>query len=92
MTWNHDFTEAPRDGTQILVATTRDNGRLFLTSWLEPNRFSKSGRWDGFPADAKTLLAWSAVLAHPNVEAGHLLTAIQTGELSVVAHAEGSRQ
>lgn len=65
MDWNFDFDAAPRDGRQILVATTGDARKLFLTKWLEPNNYVPTGRWDGFPPSSKTLLAWQDVPDHP---------------------------
>lgn len=62
--WSFDMTAAPR-GRQILVRTTK--GETVLTSWLQPNRFTPSGRFDGFPENAKTLLAWCEVPAFSDI-------------------------
>lgn len=62
--WNHDLSEAPRDGSHVLMATT--DGKRYLTRWLEPTKFTPKGRFDGFPENAKTLLAWASVPEHPN--------------------------
>jgi hypothetical protein len=64
--WNFDLSSAPRDGRHVLMATT--NGKRFLTRWIEPNKFTPNGRWDGFPENAKTLLAWCGVPDHPDHE------------------------
>lgn len=60
MSWSSDFSKAPHD-RQILVRTTGDKGRTFLTHWLKPNQWTPKGRFDGFPENAKTLLAWCEV-------------------------------
>lgn len=62
MAWSSDFSKAPHD-RQILIRTTGDKGRTFLTHWLQPNKWTPEGRFDGFPANAKTLLAWCEVPA-----------------------------
>lgn len=61
--WNHNLSEAPRDGSHVLMATT--DGKRYLTRWLAPTKFTPSGRFDGFSENAKTLLAWCSVPEHP---------------------------
>ncbi|WPE22462.1 hypothetical protein [Shinella zoogloeoides] len=64
MTWNFDLTKAPRDGIRILMADT--HGDMWITKWLEPNKRRPAGRFDMFPENAKTILAWQHLPVHPH--------------------------
>lgn len=66
MNWNFDMSAAPRDGSQILVATNADGQKLFITKWLPPNNYTPNGRFDGFSMDSESLLAWSLLPSHPH--------------------------
>lgn len=63
-TWNFDLTKAPRDGIRILMADT--HGDMWITKWLEPNKRRPAGRFDMFPENAKTILAWQHLPVHPH--------------------------
>lgn len=64
MTWHFSMAEAPRDGSRIIIADT--HGGMFFTKWLEPNKHRPAGRFDAFPENAKTLLAWRHGPVHPH--------------------------
>jgi len=65
--WNFDIASAPRD-RQILMRTTRDGDKVFVTNWLEPTKHCPSGRFNGFPENAKSLLAWCDIPAFENTQ------------------------
>ncbi|MFP5078276.1 hypothetical protein ACLE20_13290 [Rhizobium sp. YIM 134829] len=73
MIWNLDIAAAPRDGRQILVATSdrRDEEHFFLTRWIKPTKRAPAGRFNGFSENSKVLLAWCELPLHPH----HMLPA-----------------
>ena len=64
MTWNLNLSEAPRDGTRFLMATAK--GETLITKWLQPTKHTPDGRFDGFPENANSLLAWCELPLHPH--------------------------
>ena len=62
--WNLDLTTAPRDGSQILMATSK--GERVITKWLQPTKHTPSGRFDGFPENANSPMAWCELPLHPH--------------------------
>ncbi len=65
MSWNFDISAAPRD-RQILMRTSRDGDKVFVTNWLEPTKHCPNGRFNGFSENAKSLLAWCEIPAFEN--------------------------
>ncbi len=60
MNWSLDISSAPRD-RQILMRTTRDGDKVFITNWIEPTKHCPNGRFNGFSENAKSLLAWCEI-------------------------------
>lgn len=92
--WNFDISAAPRD-RQILMRTTRDGDKVFVTNWLEPTKHCPNGRFNGFSENAKTLPAWCEIPAFdnpPETVAGETGMVLGTGRerpLSIGLHTDG---
>ncbi|NLS19870.1 hypothetical protein HGP16_25355 [Rhizobium sp. P40RR-XXII] len=92
--WSLDIASTPRD-RQILMRTTRDGDKVFVTNWLEPTKHCPNGRFNGFPENAKSLLAWCEIPAFetsPEMAIGETGMVLGTGRerpLSVGLHTDG---
>lgn len=53
--WNFDLADIPRD-RRVLIAHPRD-GKVYATTWVEPNKFSAKGRWSGW-TECTEPVAW----------------------------------
>ncbi len=51
------------------MRTTRDGDKVFVTNWLEPTKHCPNGRFNGFPENAKSLLAWCEIPIFENSKA-----------------------